>query len=88
MIFQLLFSIIFGLLGVLLFFMPGFGDVPLLLPWGLDDVFVSVSSWVAGAVETFPFLSVVMDIFLYILLFEIALMVLKLFLGARAPSTN
>lgn len=85
MIFQLLFSIIFGLLGVLLFFLPGFGDIPLLLPWGLDAVVVSFASLVKGAVDTLPYLSVLIEVFIYSIMFEGALIVLKMFLGARSP---
>lgn len=85
MIFQLLFTIVFGLLGVLLFFLPGFGDVPLLLPWGIDSIIVTVASYFRGAIETLPYLSVVLDVLLYALLFEGGLMVMKLFLGSRSP---
>lgn len=85
MILQILFFIIFGALSALTFFLPGYGDTPLLLPWGMDSLFVTMVSYYRGAIETLPYLSVVLTCFLYATLFEIAMFFIKLFLGSRAP---
>lgn len=85
MLFQILFFIVFGILSALTFWLPGYGDYPLLLPWGIDELFVTMSSYFHGAIETLPYLEVVLKAFGYALLFEIALVILKLFIGHRAP---
>jgi len=88
MIFEILFFIIFGLLSALVFWLPGYGDVPLHLPWGIDPLFVQMSRYFHGAIDTLPYLEVVLVCFGYALLFELGMMFLKLFLGSRAPHHN
>jgi len=85
MLFQLLFLILFGLLGILVSFLPGFGDVPLLLPWGTDPIVVQAFSYMRGAVDTLPYLELPLQLFLYSIAFEIAMLFGKLFLGSRNP---
>jgi len=88
MIIQILFMLIFGILSAMASFLPGYGDIPLLLPWGIDEVFTNMSSYFHGAIETLPYLEIVLQCFLYALLFEIALFVIKLILGSRAPGQH
>jgi len=88
MIFEILFFIIFGLLSALTFWLPGYGEFPLLLPWGIDGVLQKMVSYYRGAIETLPYLEVVLQCFMYAILFELALLVLKLFLGSRTPGHN
>jgi len=88
MIFEILFFILFGLLGVLLGWLPGWGQVPLLLPWGIDSVMVTAVSYYRSIIETVPYLEVLMQAFLYALGFELAMIVLKVFLGARVPGQS
>lgn len=57
-----------------------------ILPWGIDSVFVTMASYFRGAIETLPYLEVVLSVFIYGVLFEIGLMVVKVFLGHRAPN--
>ena len=88
MIFQLLFTIIFGLLGVLLFFLPGYGQVPLLLPWGIDPIVQKMAMYFNGAIVTLPYLQVVLQVLGIGLGFELALLVIRLFLGSRSIGNN
>jgi len=88
MIFQILYFIIFGILSALSFWLPGYGDVPLLLPWGMDSLLTTASSYYHGAISTLPYLDIVMKCFLLAVTFEIAMMFIKLFLGNRAPGQN
>lgn len=88
MILQILFTIIFSLLGVLLFFLPGYGEVPLKLPWGIDELMQSIVGVFNTAIDSFPYLGTLSTIILLGIGFEIAMMFIKLFLGHRAPSHN
>jgi len=88
MIFQILYFLIFGILSALTFWMPGYGDVPLLLPWGIDAIFVQMAGYFKGAIETLPYLQVVLTCFLIVIAFEIGMMFIKMFLGSRAPGHN
>lgn len=88
MLFQILFFIVFGILSALTFWMPGYGEYPLPLPWGTDSLFQTMSSYYHGAIETLPYLEVVLEAFGYALLFEIALVILRLFIGHRAPTNT
>jgi len=91
MIFEILFALIFGVLGVLLSFLPGY-DVSsgiLYLPFGIDEILVLVSSAFHGAIESFPYLQAVLVALLAVVSFEIVVIVLRLFIGHRTPvSTN
>ncbi len=58
-------------------FLPGNGQVPLLLPWGTDDI---VSSGVAGfkvIAQSFPPFDIVLQAFLIYIGFKIILRLLK-----------
>jgi len=55
------------------------------LPFGLDSIIISMSGYYHGAMVSFPFLVVVWDCFLWLIRFEIALLVLKFILGSRLP---
>lgn len=86
MIFNIIFFLLFSLLTALLSWLPGYGDLPMLLPFGIDGVFVSAVSYFRGAIETLPYLEVVFNLFGIAILFEVALLILRLFLGSRSPS--
>jgi len=88
MIFQGLFYLIMGLLGLFASYLPGYGQVPLLLPWGVDGILSSIVSFYRGAMETLPYLRAGLNAFLIILAFEIGMLILKLFLGSRTPLTQ
>jgi len=88
MIFQILFFILAGVLGALLQFLPGYGEIPLLLPWGIDSILVYGVSLFKLVAIAIPPLSVVLNAFLYYVIFKIALLVLRLFIGHRAPEVN
>jgi hypothetical protein len=58
-------------------FLPGYGQVPLLLPWGLDNI---VTQGVMGyriLAQSFPPFTVVLNAFIIYLGFRIALQILK-----------
>jgi len=55
------------------------------LPFGLDTTLATAVSYFHGITETVPYLQVVWTCFLYVLGFEILMLVLKLFLGSRTP---
>jgi hypothetical protein len=84
--------IVFILLRVYSFFsvlFPGSGDVPLLLPFGIDAALVYAMSLWNGFLSFFPYAGITWDLFLYFVLpFEFLLLVFKLFLGSRTPTTN
>lgn len=61
-----------------------FGSV-FLLPWGIDAIFVTMVSYFRGAINTLPYLEVVLTCFLIAVGFEISLLVLKLIFGSRTP---
>lgn len=85
MIFQGLFYLIMGLLGLLTSWLPGYGNVPLLLPWGTDSLISTIISYYRGAIETLPYLATGLNAFIILLGFELAMLILKLFLGSRTP---
>lgn len=86
MIFELLFTIIFALLSLLTFYLPGYGQTPLQLPWGIDSLFQQMSSYFHAAINTLPYLQTTLTVFLYALLFELALLIFKIILGSRTPA--
>jgi len=86
MIFSILFFVILSVLSILTQFLPGAGVVPFVLPWGIDEFLVQMSAYFHGAINTFPYLEVVLRCFLYAFLFEIALIFIRLFLGSRTPT--
>lgn len=89
MIFQILFFILSPLINALKSLLPCGDPACVTLPFGLDPLFVQISSYWHGAMITVPYFQVVWTCFLYVMAFELALLVLKLFLGSRAPhNTN
>jgi hypothetical protein len=81
-------ALIYSLVGFLAFlfsWLPGAGDVPLLLPWGTDHSIVLAVGYFRGIMSTFPYLEVVWICFGYVILFEIGLLLLKFILGSRTP---
>lgn len=56
------------------------------LPYGVDSVLISAVSWFRGAVETLPYLEIVLTYFLYAVAFEIVLLLVKMVLGSRTPT--
>lgn len=86
MIIQLLITIALGFLTILFGWLPSVDS----LPFGIDSAFITLVSYFRGAIQTLPYMQVVWNCFLYLLGFEILMVVLKFFLGHRAPghSTN
>jgi len=81
MILQILFSLIY-IIAVLLFaFLPP-GDI---LPWGLDPIFLNASMFFRTFMDIFWPLEIVLNTFLLYLGFLIAMRIMKLFIGHRAP---
>lgn len=58
------------------------------LPFGLDEILSYLVSLFHGAMETLPYLQVVWTCFLWILVFELTMLVVKLILGSRTPTHN
>lgn len=82
MIITLLINLIVLLVGVLFSWLPQISE----LPFGIDSVLVSMVSYYHGATATLPYLGTLFTAFLYVLLFEGVMLILKLFLGSRTPS--
>jgi len=64
-----------------------FGSVSV-LPFGIDSIVSTAVSYFYGAIDTVPYLEVVWDCFLWIILFEVSLLIGKLILGSRMPTHN
>ncbi len=58
-------------------FLPGNGDVPLLLPWGIDSIFNQGVTGYKILSTSFPPFAVVLDAFLIYLGFKIIIRLLK-----------
>lgn len=56
------------------------------LPFGIDGILTTAVSYYHGITETVPYLQVVWNCFLFVLAFEVVLLVLKLVLGSRLPA--
>jgi len=85
MIFQILFFIIAGIIGVITSLIPGSGQIPLLLPFGIDPIFVSaITTYKAFAIHNWPLVFPMAMAVIYIA-FEGGMLFLKLLLGHRAP---
>jgi len=84
MIIHLILSVVTVFANILTSWLP---DVEV-LPLGLDPILNTAVGYFNGVTETLPYLNVVWQCFLYILSFEILLLVLKIFLGSRVPTHN
>lgn len=81
MITQFLFSILMTIAGVLFGWLPAVETLPL----GIDDALSTVFGWMRSFItEVWP-AQVVLEVVLWYLGFRVGLIVLKLFLGHRAP---
>jgi hypothetical protein len=80
--------LIMSLLGMITSWLPGFGDVPLLLPWGTDGILIQMVSGLRGASSTFPYINALINSFIVTLTFELGLLTMKLVLGARTPTND
>lgn len=88
MIFQILYFIIVGILSVIGSFFPGYGEIPLLLPWGLDNILIVGFAYLNAFIDIFPPIGIVLEAFIIYLGFRLGMIFLKLFIGHRAPVTN
>lgn len=79
MLIQLLLQILISLVTILFSWLP---DVAI-LPFGIDAALSYVVELFHGAIETLPYLEIVWTCFLYLIGFEILLVILKFFLGSR-----
>lgn len=84
MILQIFLTILISAINILFFWLPSVTS----LPFGLDNILVMASGYFHGAMDTLPYLEVVWTCFLYLLGFELLLVILKFFLGSRAPGHN
>lgn len=83
MILQILFSIVFSIVTLLFSFLPD-GNT---LPFGIDNILITATQYFYAFVDVFPPMGIVLQAFLYYLGFKIAMLILKLFIGHRAPVT-
>lgn len=83
MIFILILTGITSLLAYLLQWLPS----GLELPWGLDGIMIMAVGYFNAFVQIFPPLGIVVQAFLIYIGFKLGIMILKLFLGSRAPIT-
>jgi len=58
------------------------------LPFGLDSLLITAVSYFNMIMITVPYLQVVWDCFIYLLIFEGVLQLIKLFLGSRTPVSD
>lgn len=77
-----------GLVGLFTQWLPGYGENPLLLPWGTDELIQNIISSYYGAIETLPYLKAGLTAFAILITFEMTLLLLKLFLGSRTPMSH
>lgn len=80
MIIQLFLQILISLITLLFSWLP---DVTI-LPFGIDTALSYAVQLFHGAMSTLPYLEIVWTCFLYLLGFEILLVILKFFLGSRS----
>jgi len=81
MIIILLLNFLLLIIGAVFSFFP----VVLELPFGIDGFLTTAVGYFIGIFDTIPYLEVVWTSFKWIIVFEIALLVLKLFFGSRSP---
>lgn len=84
MITQILFTIIFSILGLFLNWLPLVTE----LPFGLDNLLQNMVGYYQSAMITVPYLEVVWECFLWIISFEIVLLIAKFAFGNRLPSNS
>jgi len=84
MILQLLIAILLGTLEIIFSWLPSVET----LPFGIDSALTLAVSYFRGAIDTLPYLEIVWTCFLYLVGFEILMLLLKFFLGHRAPGNN
>jgi len=94
MIIYIILQMIYGLIFIvfsptLLFnFIPNFSVSSGLLPFGMDEAFVLAVGMFKAFMVYFPPIQVIYDAIIIYMWFEIALFILKLILGSRAPQTS
>lgn len=84
MIIQTIFNFI---ISVFKFFLSGFPTITQ-LPWGLERTIGTAVSFYRYLGAYIPVLLVIMNAFIIYVTFKLGLLVLKLFLGNRAPTLN
>lgn len=80
MLIQLLLTILINAINVLFFWLPSVTT----LPFGIDGALTYIVQLYHGAMATLPYLEIVWTCFLYLLGFELLLVIMKVFLGSRA----
>lgn len=81
MIFHFLLNIVVVLIGGLLFFLPEGSR----LPFGIDEPMVTAAGWVHALMDVFWPMEIMLTVVLYYMLFRVSILVIKLFIGHRAP---
>jgi len=84
MIIYYIFTFLSGVGGLLLSVLPKVDT----LPFGIDAILVTMVGYFHGAMVTIPYLQVVWSCFLWILLFEVLLLVAKFVFGSRLPANH
>ena len=84
MLIYLILKLILSVIGLILLPFPTVTELPL----GIDPVLSMAVSWMYGAIATLPYLEIVWQSFLWLLGFELAFLILKLFLGSRTPANT
>ncbi len=77
MILEIIMFAILSILGIFAQFIPGSGQVPLLLPWGLDDI---INAGVVGyktLSTAYPPFAIVLQAFIIYIGFKITMQLLK-----------
>lgn len=82
MIIVILFSLIFSLVTLMFSFLPD-GNV---LPFGTDNILVTAVQTVYAFIDVFPPIGIVFQAFSVFILYKIGMLILRLFIGHRAPN--
>lgn len=82
MIISAIIRVVIGVLGAIFAFLPTVTE----LPWGVDQYLSDGMGYFNRIAEVFPPLGVLMDVFLIYIGFKATLLLVKVFLGSRAPA--
>lgn len=77
MIVELIFYILIQIVTKLTLFLPGAGQVPLKIPWGMDDILVTGVMGFKTIAQAFPPFTIVLNAFIIYFLFRIGLQLFK-----------
>lgn len=86
MIVSVILTVLTGALNVIFFLLPTatLESIPFIGDT-IDSTLTSFVLWMNAFIDTFPYAGIVWNLFQWLILFEISLLVLKFFFGARTP---